>query len=176
MLLILAKFFKIQAEVPALLHVCQQSRALAQSIYVDVGQRGLFDSARDKLLIFENGYGLIMLWCEEHNQSTTSEWSHVRHVVYFAHEIHPRHLRVHIAYLWGLFVRQQAGKFVETISIVTHCKLSEKVWDSLEQAWKDEGRSEIRLIQANGTDIGRQAEQCLDGGGCGSCSRYPLLD
>ena len=107
MLLILAKFFKIQAEVPALLHVCQQSRALAQSIYVDVGQRGLFDSARDKLLIFENGYGLIMLWCEEHNQSTTSEWSHVRHVVYFAHEIHPRHLRVHIAYLWGLFVRNK---------------------------------------------------------------------
>ena len=73
MLLILAKFFKIQAEVPALLHVCQQSRALAQSIYVDVGQGGLLDSARDKLFIFENGYGLM---CEEHDQSTTSEWLH----------------------------------------------------------------------------------------------------
>jgi hypothetical protein len=129
--------------VPALLHVCRQSRTLAQQIYTDVEQGGLFD-ARDKLLVFANGISTFF-WCKRHHESVIGtpepnnpamlEWSHVQHVLYYV----PRNLDGLRCgrELQGMFSPRAGGRFVETITVITDEIVKEGFWTSLNQGWTE---------------------------------------
>jgi hypothetical protein len=129
--------------VPALLHVCRQSRDVAQRIYINIGQGGLPDPERDKLLVPADRLPTYF-WCKRHHQNVIGEtpqfgWS--RHIVYYAPTLcYPSWDRPPVQYgreLQYMFRPRAGGRFVETITVLTDERVKEEIWASLVQGWTE---------------------------------------
>ncbi|OBT50887.1 hypothetical protein VE04_08880 [Pseudogymnoascus sp. 24MN13] len=131
--------------VPALLHACRESRALAKEVYTDVGQGGLFDSARDTLLVLASGFNVEYTYKTHHNLICSTipspdhnylrKWLHIRHVLYYI-----RNIRDHITYFSGgqlrtIFNPRAWGLPIDTITVLSEKVVAEDDRVSFHRGW-----------------------------------------
>jgi hypothetical protein len=117
---------------------------------MDVGQGGLFDPTRDKLLVIANPL-YTRFRCSKHKEevigrapglknNAMKKWSHVVHVVYyvpnFSRPLESREWRAYGQELQYMFRPRAGGSFVETITILTDT-IVEEFRTSLEQGWTE---------------------------------------